>query len=322
MSSSPEFTLDAVTEALAELGIAFECSGNSVANRYAFKSLREPEPGGIYYVTGTRVISAADISPSLVICEEKMAIGSDNAGLHVRDPQLVFYKLMQQLVPVPRRPAGIHPTAIVDTSSRIAPSASIGPYCVVENATIGAGVQLHSHVVVMPGTTIEDNVTVEPHTALGATGVAWVWDPKTNTRVIQPQTGEVKIGAGCFLGSNITVVRGSVNEITCIGTGTVIAHGSKIGHGCVLNAECHLANNVSLAGNVTLGARSFIGSGAVIRPHVQLAEGTVVGAGAVVVKSVKTPRTILFGNPAAVHQPSDRPLSGVPKSLAPQHKPK
>lgn len=316
MIHAPRFSHKALITALTELGIAHRQSGTDPADAYAFKSLRNPEPKGVYFITGGRAVPA-QITPSVVICGETDSPGAGNTGLHVVNPQLAFYRLMGSLVPNASRPPGIHPTAIVDAESRIEPSASIGPYCVIEGAVIGERVQLHSHVVVMPGTQVENDVVIEPHSTLGATGVAWVWDPATNSRVMQPQTGATLIGAGCFLGSDVTVVRGSVNEVTTIGPGTVIAHGSKIGHGCVLAAECHLANNVSLAGNVTLGARSFVGAGAIVRPQVRLAEETVVGAGAVVIKSSETPRAVLFGNPASPRRSADRPLSGVPQAMPP-----
>lgn len=45
--------------------------------------------------------------------------------------------------------AGIHPTAIVAQGAQIAPSASVGPYCVIgAEVTLAEGVELKSHVCV------------------------------------------------------------------------------------------------------------------------------------------------------------------------------
>ena len=185
----------------------------------------------------------------------------------------------------------------------------------LEDCVVKAGATLHSHVTVMRGTTIEENVTIESHSTIGATGVAWIWYPATRRRVIQPQTGFTTIGRGSFLGSDITVVRGSVNEVTTIGERCVIAHGSKIGHGSRIGAECHFANNISIAGNVTLGRQCFLGSGAIIRPETRLAERTVLGAGAVVVKHSDEPGLVLMGAPARPAKVASGKLSGVPNSL-------
>lgn len=314
MAEARQFTLDAIVEALLQLDVEYRSSGTTVRGHYAFKSLRAPERHGIYYAAGDRGVPP-EIMPSIVLCERHAIAPTGNAGLHVVNPQLVFYRLMQQLVPGPRRTPGLHPTAIVDDSSAIAPSAAIGPYCVIEGARISENVQLFASIAVMAGTTIEADVTIEPHSTLGATGVAWIWNPESGSRVIQPQIGYTRIGTGCFLGSDVTVVRGSVNETTRIGAGSVIAHGSKIGHGCEIGEDSHLANNVSLGGNVILGKRCFIGSGAVIRAQTRIADDTIIGAGAVVVHSVSTPHLVLTGNPARPRpQPRDRPLAGVPFS--------
>jgi UDP-3-O-[3-hydroxymyristoyl] glucosamine N-acyltransferase len=167
----------------------------------------------------------------------------------------------------------------------------------------------------MAGSDIGTNTVIEAQSTIGATGVAWVWDQNSRERVVQPQTGSVKIGPDCFLGTGITVVRGSVNEATEIGEGSVIAHGSRIGHGCRIGARAHFANNVTLAGNVTLGPECFIAAGATIQPQVRLAERTVVGIGSVVVRNFEEPNCLLAGMPARKIGSAEKVLPGVPLHL-------
>ena len=51
----------------------------------------------------------------------------------------------------------IHPTAVVDRGAELSGDVEIGPFCVVgANAVLGAGVRLHSHVVVEGRTPITD----------------------------------------------------------------------------------------------------------------------------------------------------------------------
>lgn len=309
-----KFDLDAVKDCLLRLGIPFELEGGSTGQQYAFKSLRNPGPFGIFFLV-KGLGRKFEITDSIIICNEQESWGANNALIIVADPQLVYYKLMASLVGVPSPKKGIHPTAVVDAEANISPDAWIGPYCVIGNCDIAARVQLHSHVVVMDGSVLEEDVVIEPHSTIGATGVAWVWDMAARQRVMQPQTGYTVIGAGSFLGSDITVVRGSVNEATTVGKNCVIAHGSKIGHGSRIGDECHFANNISIAGNVTLGERCFLGAASVVRPQTTLASGIVVGAGAVVVSSFDEPNIVIAGVPAKkIQKESDR-LSGVPKRL-------
>lgn len=308
------FTLKEVQQTLKELNIPFSVNGSSTTNSYNFKSLREIEKFGIYFLV-SGIPNPPKLENSIILYPETDYGGEDNVTIQVDNPQLTFYQLMEALVGEPEKPKGIHPTAVIDPECEIHPLAYIGPYCVLDDCVIKAGVKLHSHVTVMRGTTIEEDVTIESHSTIGATGVSWIWNPITRRRVIQPQTGFTSIGKGTFLGSDITVVRGSVNETTTIGEGCVIAHGSKIGHGSRIGSECHFANNISIAGNVTLGSQCFLGAGAIVRPQTKLAKQTVVGAGAVVVKNFEEPGLLLIGTPAQSIKSAAGRMSGVPKPL-------
>lgn len=315
MELRKEFGINAIEGSLSAMGVAYSRQGDNQDNHllYRFMSLRNIEPGGIFYVADT-IKELPKFQSSIIVCSPVLVVGdTPNIVIRVEEPQLVFYRLMESLVGNGKRPLGIHPTAIVGEDCQIDESAYIGPYCVLESCRVGAGVNLHSHVTVMSGSVIDDNVTIESYSVIGATGVAWIWDTKARRRVMQPQIGYTYIGRDVFLGSDVTVVRGSVNETTRIGEGSVIAHGSKIGHGSQIGSECHFANNVSIAGNAVLGSQCFLGSGAIVRPQAKLAEGTIVGAGAVVVKNCDTPNQLLVGNPAKVAE--KKALTGVPKPL-------
>ena len=155
---------------------------------------------------------------------------------------------------------------------------------------------------------------IESHSTIGATGVAWAWDPDTRQRIIPPKTGFTTIGKNTYIGTDVTVARGSINEITSIAKGCIIAHGVKIGSGSRIGAECHLANNVTIAGNVSLGMQCFLGVGVVIRPQTRLADRTTVGAGAVVVNSFEEPDRLLKGVPARSAETMLN-MTGIPRGL-------
>lgn len=308
------FTLVEVQQALRQLNVPFTTSSTVSKSTYSFKSLRKIEPAGIYFLELNAPVSTK-ISNSIILYPDAEFGDHSNVILKVDNPQLVFYLLMEHMLRKSVRPQGIHATAVVNGKCDIDPSAYIGPYCVLENCIVKARVMLHSHVTVMRGTTIEEDVTIESHSTIGATGVAWIWDPIGKRRVVQPQIGFTKIERGVFLGTDITVVRGSVNETTTIGEGCVIAHGSKIGHGSFIGAESHLANNISIAGNVIIGKQCFFGSGSVVRPQTRIAERTVVGAGAVVVKHIEEPGFVFTGNPAIPVKSASGKMTGVPQPL-------
>ncbi len=309
-SSHDQRTVEAT---LTKLGIQFERS-SEVASSVAFTSLRAPRASGIYYITGDTRLPVEAVR-SLIITDAIPPVqdaATGNAWIRVENPQLAFYSLMRELA-APPRSTGVHPSAIIDPTADVPADAYVGPYCVIEGSVkIGTGCTLDSHVVLKRGTVLGNDVVIEPHSTLGATGVAWVWDNSSESRIVQPQTGGVQIGDGVFLGSDVTIVRGSVNEITEIGPYSVIAHGSKVGHGCRLGRQVHLANNVTLAGNVDAGDRSFFGSGCVVHPRVRIADGVIVGAGAVVHRDVDERDAVMGAVTARKVGIHDRKLRGVP----------
>lgn len=312
--NSGSITQTDVERLLQGMGMNFNVSGR-VDGSLRFASLRAPCRAGIYYlVSGTSLPGI--ISDSLIITDSPPTqAGTSNGFIILTNPKLAFYKLMRTCHALPVENGTVHPTAIVASDVYIPADTTVGAYCVIESGVIiGRRCFLDSHVVVKSGASIGDGSRVEPHSTIGATGVAWVWDENGRDRVIQPQTGTVRIGANVFIGSDVTIVRGSVNEVTEIGDGTLIAHGSKIGHGCRIGRQVHMANNVSIAGNVDAADRVFFGSGSVVRPHIHIARDVVVGAGAVVTKNVDTARVTVAGVPARILAPKHTKLAGVPEN--------
>lgn len=305
------FTQGQIEAVLGDLGFAFSSHGE-VSGPLGFSSLRSPRPSGIYFLAGSARLPDSARGSLVLVAPDGAEHDPGNAYITLANPQFAFYALMDATVR-PHAEPGIHPTAIIAAGAKVSPVASIGPYCVVEAwVEVGACCRLDSHVVLKDGTRLGERVVIEPHSTIGATGVAWSWNDAGTVRLMQPQTGGVEIGDDVFLGSDVSIVRGSVNEATVIGNHTAVAHGSKIGHGSRLGMHCHLANNVSLAGNVDVGNRVFFGSGATVRPRTAIADGVVVGAGAVVVKDIETPGVVVGGVPAREMAAAGGKLSGVP----------
>ncbi len=305
------FTLNDVLDALGTLGVAFTLHSRRDVGPLRFCSVFAQEAGGLYFWEG-------DAAPSFehadIVVLAAHPLSEDIAcSIEVTHPQRAFYLLMRHFFATPQPlQTIIHPTAVVARDARIGAGSFIGPYCVVGECEIGAGSRLDSHVVVKDGCVVGDRVTIESHSTVGATGVAWVWDPLTGERIVQPQIGGARIGDDCFIGTDVSIVRGSVNEVTALGNGCVLAHGTKIGHGCVIGAHVHFANNVSIAGNCRIGDRAFLSSASVLRPRIVLARGVVVGAGAVVTRDVDQEGVVVSGVPARIMD-SKASHSGVPK---------
>lgn len=264
---------------------------------YNLSSIKKKIPRGLYYLPSDYIIEAKDIYESLIFTDKISNEKDSNIYVIVNNPQEVHYKLASSVIKDVWR--GIHPTAIIDKEAVLHPKCYIGPFCIIGKSEIGENVQLLHHITVEDNVIIKKNTIIEGNSTIGARGMAWIWDEKGN-RIMQPQLGGVIIDEDCILGTDITIVRGSLNENTLIGKGTIIAHGSKIGHGTVIMEKVHFANNVSIAGNACIESRVFLGSACVISSNVVVSEGCIVGAGAVVNKSFNEKNCTLVGVPAKI----------------------
>jgi len=88
-----------------------------------------------------------------------------------------------------------------------------------------------------------------------------------------------------------------VNSDVLLGAGVIVNSGAIVEHDSEIGDFCHLAPGSVLAGGTVLGTRVFVGAGAQVVNQAHVAEGTVIGAGATVIRSITEPG-IYAGNPA------------------------
>ncbi|WP_338514244.1 hypothetical protein VRC24_03685 [Pseudomonas poae] len=92
------FSLAQVQQQLQQMGIAFVAHGTAAQSAFAFKSLRQIEQGGIYFLA-QGIGHPPPITHSIVLREGADVCGEGNVILQVDHPQLVFYRLMEAMVP-------------------------------------------------------------------------------------------------------------------------------------------------------------------------------------------------------------------------------
>jgi UDP-3-O-[3-hydroxymyristoyl] glucosamine N-acyltransferase len=275
-------------------------------------SLKRTIQNGIYFITQPEIISDLNILNSVIFTTEK--VNTQNHLFVLENPQLIHYKLTHFFVK-PKTNA-IHNSSIISEDAKIGINVGIGPFSTIGNCIIEDNVVIGSNVVLEDNVVVKKNSRIDSNSVIGASGMAWIWDDNMN-RIMQPQIGGVIIEENCLLGTDVTLVRGSLTENTIIGAGSVIAHGTKIGHGSIVGKKVHMANNVSLAGNSVIGDHSFLGSSCVISSNIKLPNNTIVGAAALVTKNFTQEYLTLAGVPAKIigENNFESKPKGVPKPL-------
>ena len=89
-------------------------------------------------------------------------------------------------------------------------------------------------------------------------------------------------GDNCFILEDNTI-----QPFVTIGNNVTLWSGNHIGHDSAIEDHCFIASHVVVSGHVRVGAYSFIGVNATLRNSITIAPETLIGAGAIVMKSTR-----------------------------------
>ncbi len=238
------------------------------------------------------------------------------AAIVTAQPYLYFARVAQWLNPPLRPAAGIHASAVVETtlpaSASVGPHASIAATAVIgENAVIGAGCvigagaeigadsQLHANVTIHAGCRVGARAIIHSGAVIGADGFGFARETDGSWLKI-PQAGNVIIGDDVEIGANTTIDRGAL-ENTVIGDGVKLDNQIQVAHNVHIGAHTAIAGCVGIAGSARLGSRCTIGGGAIILGHIELADDVHVSAGTLVAKSIAHPGSYTGTVPFMAH---------------------
>jgi len=232
----------------------------------------------------------------------------------------------------PNIPQGIHPSAVVDTSSRIGTGACIAPLVVVgadaiigKNAVIGSHVSIgagaiigdnaliHSGVRIQENVTIGDNFIAQPGATIGGDGFSFVTAEKSGVETARetlgnqgdakPQSwirihslGGVRIGDDVEVGANTTIDQGTIRP-TSIGNGTKIDNQVQVGHNVIVGRDCLLCGQVGIAGSTRIGNNVVLGGQVGVVDNIIIGDGVVAGGGTTILSNAP-PGQVMMGYPA------------------------
>lgn len=102
------------------------------------------------------------------------------------------------------------------------------------------------------------------------------------------------------LGAGTVVMAGAVVNIdTVVGQAGIINTGATVDHDCQLADGVHICPGGHLSGNVDVGLCTTVGVGAAVKQGLKIGRHVVIGAGAVIIRSVDD-ASVVAGNPARI----------------------
>jgi UDP-N-acetylglucosamine acyltransferase len=174
----------------------------------------------------------------------------------------------------------IHSTAIVDASARVAPTAEIGPYCVVgADVEIGAGTKLMAHVFMEGPLAIgEDNVFF-PYCSVGVA---------PQDLKYHGEHSETRIGHRNKIREFVTIHRGTQGGgmLTAIGDDNLLMAYVHVAHDVQIGDRTVLANATTLGGHVTVGDWAVIGASTGVHQFCRIGRHAIIGGYSVITRDV------------------------------------
>ena len=174
----------------------------------------------------------------------------------------------------------VHPSAIVDAKARVAESAEIGPYCIVnEDVEVGAGTRLIAHVYVEGPTTIGQDNLFYPYSTVGIA---------PQDLKYQGERAETRIGDRNKIREFVTIHRGTQGGglVTSIGNGNLLMAYVHVAHDVRIADHVVLGNGVTLGGHAVVGEWAWLGAFTGVHQFCRLGRHCFVGGYSVVTQDV------------------------------------
>ena len=257
---------------------------------------------------GALIVSKSDLeflqSQSASTKEQRVYFVSQN-------PYATFARMAQYFAKqnAPTYQAGIHESAVLDSTATVPSSCHIGPFVKIEagvklgervsilgNTTIALNAQIADDTVIYPnvsiyyGTSIGERCIIHSGAVIGSDGFGFAPDFSASgvEWVKIPQTGNVVIGHDVEIGASTTIDRGAMSD-TVIGAGTKIDNQVQIAHNVVIGKGCVIAGCAAISGSTKIGNFCIIGGAANFAGHLTIADRTTVSGNTSIIRSIQEP---------------------------------
>ena len=153
--------------------------------------------------------------------------------------------------------------------------------------------RIESNVVIHKNTRIGKNTLICSGSTIGSIGIG----PYLHEGFYKNCThlGGVIIKKDCYIGSNSTIVRGTLSD-TLIGENTFISNLVNVGHNVQIGNKCLISSGVIIGGTTKIESSVKIGIGAIINRNIKIGKNAIIGLGSNVRKNIKKNISVA-GNP-------------------------
>jgi UDP-3-O-[3-hydroxymyristoyl] glucosamine N-acyltransferase len=295
-----------------------EIRGSTSDSISGVSALATAEPGDLTFLGNPKYksdVKGTRASVVLLPSDYKGEPSPNQVYLLVDKPSVALARICSRIEQSlwPRPLPGIHPTAIVAASARIANTATIGPLCIIEEGVVigershlqaqifvGRSAQIGEDCWFMPGCIIEaectlkNRVRLQPGVVVGSDGFGYEFMGGRHEKV--PQIGSVLIEDDVEIGANSTIDRARFSQ-TVIGEGTKIDNLVQVAHNVVIGKHCILCAQVAIAGSSTLEDYVVLGGQVAVAGHITLGKGSKAG-GQAGINGDLAPGSFVNGTPA------------------------
>ncbi|MBC8023773.1 MAG: acyl-ACP--UDP-N-acetylglucosamine O-acyltransferase [Burkholderiales bacterium] len=188
----------------------------------------------------------------------------------------------------------IHATAVVDKRARIAASATVGPYTVIDgDVEIGEGTTIGSHNVITGHTKIGRDNRIFHFCSIGEAN---------QDKKYQGEPTRVEIGERNTIREYVSINRGTAQDagVTRIANDNWIMAYVHVAHDCQIGSNTVLANNVTFGGHVHVGDWVTLGGFASAHQFVKIGSHVMAQAFSIILQDVP-PYVMVGGSPIGTH---------------------
>ncbi len=259
----------------------------------------------IYNTSATAVLVSKDFKPKHEVKSTLIRVDNVYSALGT-----LMNRFQTEKMPDP----GISSLAFVNEKSLVPDSVYVGPFAVIDEAQIGEGciisshvfigkncsigknVKIYSGVKIYADTVIGDEVVIHANAVIGSDGFGFAKDEQ-GKYLKMSQNGNVVIEDNVEIGSNTVIDRASIGS-TIIRKGVKLDNLIQVAHNVEIGANTVMAAQAGIAGSTKLGKNCMIGGQVGFVGHLNIADGAQIQAQSGVAGSVKEENAKLYGYPA------------------------